>query len=150
MYRDAVFTNTVSSELYRDTVFTIIVHPEMHHDTVYIGVVFPCSAVARALLCVSCLCWCSRHTCYLPVFSLEIRCRKAPNADASQLEGIPCHKWCSVLLRSAHLWCRGPGRNLAIWRCGPGREPGTLVVLTSWDLAVRSQSSCEGFCRCEV
>ena len=36
--------------------FTIVVHPEMHHDTVYIGVVFPCSAVARALLFVSPVC----------------------------------------------------------------------------------------------
>ena len=37
------------------TVFMIIHYLDMYHDTVFIGGVFPCcSAVARALLCVSC------------------------------------------------------------------------------------------------
>ena len=63
-----------------------VVNLDRYHDTVFFGVVFPCSAVARALLCVSCLCWCSRHTCFLPVFSLVIHCRKVSNAETSQLK----------------------------------------------------------------
>ena len=50
-------------EMYRVTIFMIEIYPDMYHDTASLSVssrfvlraVF--SAVARALLCVSCLCW---------------------------------------------------------------------------------------------
>ena len=48
------------------------------------------------------------------------KCTSKSIERASQLEGIPCYEWSSVLLLSAHIWCCGPGRNLAILRCGPG------------------------------
>ena len=54
--------------MYRDTVFAIIVHPDVYHDAVFIGVVFLCSEVARALLCVSCLCWRVVSQCFLSSF----------------------------------------------------------------------------------
>ena len=44
----------------------------------------------HARFSVSLVCVGAPDTCYLPVFSLEIHCRKVSNAGASQLEGIPC------------------------------------------------------------
>ena len=49
-------------EMYRDTLFMIEIYPDMYHDTVSLSVssrfvLRSVSAVARALLCVSCLCW---------------------------------------------------------------------------------------------
>ena len=40
----------------------------------------------HVLLCVCCLCWCSRQTRCFSKFSLEIHCRKMSNAEASQLK----------------------------------------------------------------
>ena len=55
----------------------------------------------------------------------SIQCRSESIERPGQLENIPCHKWCTVQLRSAHLWCCGPSRNLAIWCCEPDWEPDT-------------------------
>ena len=131
LYRDTVFRIIVYPELYRDTVFTIIVYLILYHDAVFIGVVFPCSAVARALLCVSCLCWCSKQTCYLPVYSLEIHCRKVSNVEASQWEERVNWK-ASRATSGAAYFCEVrisgvvDGRNQVLLT----RKPGTLVVST--------------------
>ena len=118
--------------MYRDTVFTILSYL-ICVTILYLLVVSSrvCSAVARVLLCVSCLCWCSRQTRCFPKFSLEIHCRKVSNAEASQLECIPCHEWSSVLLRSACLWYCGPGclvllTRLATWNSRVADQVGNL------------------------
>ena len=61
-YRSAIFMIIVYPEMYRDTVFMTIVDPDMYHDVLLLVLpssvsVVSVSAVARALLCVSCLCW---------------------------------------------------------------------------------------------
>ena len=99
----------------------------------FIDVVFPCNTFARAFLCVSCLCWCSRKTCYLSVFSREIFCRKASNAEASQLKDRVNWKASRATSGAAYIceltisgvanqvgnlklsWCRGPGNSLWSW-----------------------------------
>ena len=49
-------------KMYRDAVFMTLVDPEKYHDIVLLVVsslvsVVSVPAVARGLLCVSCLCW---------------------------------------------------------------------------------------------
>ena len=119
--------------LCRDAVFTIIVHSDMYQDTVFIGVVFPCSAVARALLCFSCLCRCSRHTCYLPKFSLEIHCRKVSNAEASQLKERVTWKAFRAASGAAYV-CEvrisGVADQVGTWLSGVADQVGNLEL--SW------------------
>ena len=104
-----------------------------------------CSAVARVLLCLSCLCWCSRQTHCFQKFSLEIHCRKVSNAEASQLKERVNWKAFRVTSGAAY-FCevRISGivdqvgtllsgvvdqvGNLELSCCGPGWEPGALVV----------------------
>ena len=143
-------------ELCRDTVFTMMVHPDMYHGAVFIGVAFPCSAVACALLCVSCLCWCSRHMFYLPVFSLEIHCRKVSNAEARQLKERVNGKAFRATSSAAY-FCEvrvsGVVDLVGTWLSDVADQVGNLE--RSWcrpdgTLATRFQLSCEGFCRREV
>ena len=74
---------SVCTEIWYSRLLSVLNCIEIQYSRCF---VLPCSAVARALLCVSCLCWSSRHTCHLPVFSLEIHFRKVSNAEASQLK----------------------------------------------------------------
>ena len=157
-YPDTIFMIIVHPEMYRDTVFTIIVYPDMYHDTVFIGGVFPCcSAVARALLCVSCLCWCSRHTRCFPKFSLEIHCRKMSNAEASQLKERVNWKasratggaayFCEVRISGVVARLSGVVDQVGTWLSCVANQVGNLELSwsTRWDLAIRSQLSCEVF-----
>ena len=151
MYRDTIFMIIVHPEKYRDTVFTIIVCLDLYHDTVFIGGVVPCcSAVARALLCVSSLCWCSRPTRCFPKFSLEIHRRKGSNGQASQLKERVNWK-ASRATSGAAYFCgvriSGVEDHVGTWLSCVADQVGNLEpsVSTRWDLAIRSQLSCEGF-----
>ena len=98
-----------------------------------------CSAVARVLLCVSCLCWCSRQTRCFPKFSLEIHCRKVSNAEVGQLKervdwkasratsgaAYFCEVCISGIVDQVGNWPSGvvdQVGNLELSCCGPGWE----------------------------
>ena len=83
-----------------DAIFTIEISPDMYHNTVSLAVSFRffCVLHARFLRVV----WSFGHTslsrCFISRFTVEsVQCR------TSQLEGIPCHEWYSVLLESTQL-----------------------------------------------
>ena len=106
MYRDTVFTIIVYPEVYRDTIFMIEICPDMCHDTVSLSV------SSRLSFCVLCFCCCTRAS--LVLFGLS-NTRVSPdafsqdslsevfNVETSQLEGISCHEWYTVLLGSTQL-----------------------------------------------
>ena len=101
-----MFTNIVYLEMYRDTIFMIEICPDMYHDTVSLSV------SSRLSFCVRCFCCCTRAS--LVLFGLS-NTRVSPdtfsqdslsevfNVETSQLEGISCHEWYSVLLGSTQL-----------------------------------------------
>ena len=91
--------------MYRDTIFTTVVCAEMDHDTVSL-------AVSSRFFCVLCFCGCMRasfvsfghsNTRVSPDVSSHGSLSKVSNEETTQLEGIPCHEWCSVLLGSTQL-----------------------------------------------
>ena len=112
MDRDSVFTIIVYPEMYRDTIFMIEIYPDMYHDTVSL-------AVSSRFSCVLCFCGCTRASLVLfglsntrvsPGVSSQDSLSKVSNVEASQLEGIPCHEWYSVLLGSMQLSLLVPTR----------------------------------------
>ena len=92
--------------MYRDTTFTIELFPDMYHDTVSLAVSF------LFFLRLLCFCGCTRASFVLfghsntrvsPDVSSQGSLSKVSNVETSQLEGIPCHEWYSVLLGSTQL-----------------------------------------------
>ena len=79
-YRDTVFTTIVYPELFRDTVFAMIVFLDMYHDTASIVVSFrvPASCVSAVARALPCVCVVIRTHVSLPMFHLEVHCRKCP------------------------------------------------------------------------
>ena len=105
IYRDTIFTIIVYPEMYRDTVFTIVIYPDMYHDTVSF-------VVSSRFSCVLCFCGCTRASLLLfgfsntrlsPDGSSQNSRSKVFNVETSQLEGISCHEWYSVLFGSTQL-----------------------------------------------
>ena len=94
--------------MYRDTVFTIIVYPEMYRG-IMILYRYLCLPVCPAL-CVSAVAralpWCCfglSNTRVSPDAFSQDSPSKVFIVETSQLEGIPCHEWYSVLLGSTQL-----------------------------------------------
>ena len=90
---------------YRGTIVTIEIYPDTYHDAVSL-------AVSSRFSCVLCFSGCTRASCMLfghskPRVYRDVSSQgslsKVSNIETSQLEGIPCHEWYSVLLRSAQL-----------------------------------------------
>ena len=113
MYRDTVFTIIVYPEMYRDTIFMIELYPAMYHDTVSLSVSsrFVLRSVflqLHARFSVSLVCVGDPHTCVFHEILSQNSLSKVFIVETSQLEGIPCHEWYSVLLkvRSSLCWCR--------------------------------------------
>ena len=81
----------------------IEIYPDMYHDIVSFSPVclaFCVSAVARALLLTL---FGLSNTRVSPDALSQDSLSKAFNVETSQLEGIPCHEWYSVLLGSTQL-----------------------------------------------
>ena len=122
-------------EMYRDTKFMIEIYSDMYHDTVSLSVssrfvlrsVFLCGCT-RASLCVGD----PDTSVFHEVLSHDSQ-SKVFNVETSQLEGIPCHGWYSVLLkvRSSLCWCR------LYFPCyRPGWKSGILAVCARTSLVV--------------
>ena len=127
-------------EMYRDTVFTIVIYPDMYHDTVSF-------VVSSRFSCALCFCGCTRASLVLfgfsntrlsPDGSSQKSRSKVFNVETSQLEGISCHEWYSVLLGSTKLpllvsirWELG-----SFPSCRPGWKPRDLAVCIWTSLVV--------------
>ena len=135
MYRDTVFTIIVYPEMYRDTIFMIEIYPAMYHDTVSPSVSsrFVLRSVflqLHARFSVSLVCVGDPDTCVFHEILSQDSLSKVFNVETSQLEGIPCHEWYSVLLGSTQLSLLV----LTRWEpgsfpcCRPGWKSGNLAV----------------------
>ena len=151
-YRDTVFTTIVYPELYRDTVFAMIVFLDMYHDTASIVVSFrvPASCVSAVARALPCVCVVIRTHVSLPMFHLEVHCRKCPMQKratwkASRVTSGTAYS-CEVRgsggvdqvgnLDLSVCWCRPGLERGPLSCCQPGWEPGALVVSTRWNLAM--------------
>ena len=112
-------------EMYRDTIFMIDIYPDMYHDTVSLSV-FPFFLRLHARFSVSLICVGDPDTSVFHEVLSQDSQSKVFNVETSQLEGIPCHEWYSVLLkvRSSLCWCR------------PGWKYGILAVCARTSLVV--------------
>ena len=125
-------------EMYRDTIFTIEIYPDMYHESVSLSVSsrFVLRSVflrLHARFSVSLVCVGDPDTSVFHEVLSQDSQSKVFNVETSQLEGIPCHEWYSVLLkvRSSLCWCR------LYFPCyRPGWKSGILAVCarTSRDL----------------
>ena len=122
LYRDTAFTFIVHPEMYRDTIFTIEIYPDMYHDTVSL-------AMSSRFSCVLYFCGCTRASFVLfghsntrvsPDVSFQGSLSKVSNVEVSQLEGIPCHEWYSVLLGRTQFYLLVQVGNLEFSCCVPG------------------------------
>ena len=125
------FTIIVHPEMYRDTVLKIVIYPDMYHDTV--------SSWCLPFFCVLCFCCCTRASLCCLVFRTHVSLpmslsqdslSKVFNVETSQLEGIPCHEWYSVLLGSTqHSLLVSTRWELGSFLCcRPGWKLGILAV----------------------
>ena len=139
MYRDTVFTIRVYPEMYRDTIFMIEIYPDVYHDTV---------SLSFRLTCILCFCGCTHtslvlfglsNTLVSPDAFSQDPLSKAFNVETSQLEGIPCHEWYSVL------WGRYAAPSVDVHQVGtwlsfacyrPGWKSGILAVCIWTSLVV--------------
>ena len=125
-------------EMYRDTIFMIEIHSDMYHDTVSLSV--SSRLVLRSVFLrlhtrfsASLLCVGDPDTSVFHDVLSQDLLSKVFNVETSQLEGIPCHEWYSVLLkvRSSLCWCR-----LSIPCYRPGWKSGILASSARTSLVV--------------
>ena len=125
-------------DMYRDTIIVIEIYPDMHHNTISLSVSsrFVLRSVClqlHARFSVTLVCVGDPDTSVFHEVLSQDSQSKVFNEGTSQLEGIPCHEWYSVLLkvRSSLCWCR------LYFPCyRPGWKSGLLAVCARTSLVV--------------